>query len=191
MEELEDQYGENTDDLCNDHEQLIEQILEEEEQLIHAHRAHIDEVVSVVKDEMHLLNEVDKPGSDVEQYAKNLDKVLLKKINIISEIREKLCKFYSHLKTEEHMSKLYERNQDIAIRNMGIDTNQTTDIDSSQATQPTYNQSNHPQFQDIPQNMVQASGNLVDDILNGVHDSNMPMNRNDLLGDLNEDDLLT
>lgn len=65
-EQLEDQYGESTDDLCNDHEQLIEKILEEEEQLIHSHRSHIDEVVSVVKDEMHLLNEVDKPGSDVE-----------------------------------------------------------------------------------------------------------------------------
>ena len=64
------------DDLCNDHEQLIEQILEEEEQLIHSHRSHIDEVVSIVKEEMTLLNEVDKPGSDVEVYAKGLDQVL-------------------------------------------------------------------------------------------------------------------
>ena len=40
------------DDLCNDHEQLIEKILEEEEQLIHSHRTHIDEVVSIVKEEM-------------------------------------------------------------------------------------------------------------------------------------------
>lgn len=68
------------DELCTDHEQLIEQILEEEEQLIHAHRSHIDEVVSIVKDEMTLLNEVDKPGSDVEVYARGLDRVLLKKI---------------------------------------------------------------------------------------------------------------
>ena len=59
---------------------------------------------------MTLLNEVDKPGSDVEVYAKGLDKILLKKIQIITEIRERLLNFYSHLKTEEHMSKLYERN---------------------------------------------------------------------------------
>ena len=56
----------------------------------------------------------------MEQYAKSLDQVLLKKINIISELRDKLCSFFSHLKTEEHMSKLYERNQDIAMRNMGL-----------------------------------------------------------------------
>lgn len=103
--------------MCNDHEQLIEQILEEEEQLIHAHRSHIDEVVGIVKEEMTLLNEVDKPGSDVEVYARGLDRVLLKKMQIISDLREKLLNFYSHLKTEEHMSKLYERNQEIAASN--------------------------------------------------------------------------
>ena len=59
---------------------------------------------------MSLLNEVDKPGSDVEEYAKSLDKVLLNKINIINDLRKKLCSFYSHLKTEENMSRLYERN---------------------------------------------------------------------------------
>ena len=50
--ELLDQYGDSVDELCTDHEQLIERILEEEEQLIHSHRTHIDEVVSRVKDEM-------------------------------------------------------------------------------------------------------------------------------------------
>ena len=45
---------------------MIEQILEEEESLITTHRSHIDEIVSIVKDEMSLLNVVDKPGSDVD-----------------------------------------------------------------------------------------------------------------------------
>lgn len=78
--------------------------------MIHSHRGHIDEVVSVVKDEMTLLNEVDKPGSDVEVYIRGLDRVLLKKMQIISDLREKMLNFYSHLKTEESMSRLYERN---------------------------------------------------------------------------------
>ena len=107
-------YGRNVDDLCSEHEKLIEKILEEEEQLIHSHRGHIDEVVSVVKDEMTLLNEVDKPGSDVEVYIRGLDEVLLKKMRIISGLREQLLTFYSHLKTEESMSRLYERNQELA-----------------------------------------------------------------------------
>lgn len=71
-------------------------------------------MVGIVKDEMTLLNEVDKPGSDVEVYARGLDKILLKKMKIITDLRERLLNFYSHLKTEEHMSKLYERNQELA-----------------------------------------------------------------------------
>ena len=78
--------------------------------MITSHRSHIDEVVSIVKDEMQLLNEVDQPGSDVEQYARALDKVLLNKIQLIMGLRENLLNFFSHLKTEEHMSRLYERN---------------------------------------------------------------------------------
>lgn len=52
--------------------------------MIQNHREHIDEIVSVVKDEMSLLNVVDKPGSDVEKYVEDLDKILLDKISIIS-----------------------------------------------------------------------------------------------------------
>lgn len=48
-EELEQEYGDDTEKLCSEHEKLIEQILEEEEELINGHRKHIDEVVDLVK----------------------------------------------------------------------------------------------------------------------------------------------
>jgi kinesin family protein 2/24 len=44
--------------------------------LITGHRRHIDDVVDLVKQEMQYLNDVDKPGSDVEQYVASLDKIL-------------------------------------------------------------------------------------------------------------------
>ena len=75
------------------------------------------------------MNEVDKPGSDVEVYVKGLDKVLLKKIKIITDLREKLLNFYSHLKTEEHMSRLYERNLDAA----NMDETEETQVSSLNA----------------------------------------------------------
>ena len=78
---------------------------------------------------MTLLNEVDKPGSDVEVYARGLDRVLLKKMKIISDLRDKLLNFYSHLKTEEHMSKLFERNQEMA----GYDDDQEPSVDTTAA----------------------------------------------------------
>lgn len=58
---------------------------------------------------MVLLNEVDKPGSDVEEYVTNLDQMLLKKIQMIQETRSQLVTFHKHLKTEESLSKLYQQ----------------------------------------------------------------------------------
>lgn len=52
VEELEREYGGDSDKLCGEHEKLIEQILEEEEELITGHRKHIDDVVDLVKQEM-------------------------------------------------------------------------------------------------------------------------------------------
>jgi hypothetical protein len=111
VEALEMQFAGDTDKLCTEHEKLIEQILEEEEELITGHRRHIDDVVDLVKQEMSLLNEVDKPGSDVENYVANLDKLLTQKIAMITEMRKQLITFHTHLKTEEVMSKLYQQQQ--------------------------------------------------------------------------------
>jgi len=170
---LEIKYGKDTDELCNDHEQLIEKILEEEEQLIHSHRGHIDEVVGIVKEEMTLLNEVDKPGSDVEVYARGLDKILLQKMQIISGLRGKLLNFFSHLKTEEHMSKLYERNQELVDGAAGGET----DLDAE--TEVTYVK---------PKLKSEVSGNLVDDILNGAYAERQLDTEDNLLE--GEDDIL-
>ena len=76
VEALEAQYSGDTERLCSEHERLIEQILEEEEELITGHRKHIDDVVDLVKQEMALLNQVDQPGSDVSNYVSSLDKLL-------------------------------------------------------------------------------------------------------------------
>ena len=75
--------------------------------MINGHRKHIDDVVDLVKNEMTLLNEVDKPGSDVEDYVNNLDKLLVSKIHMILDMRKSLIDFHTNLKTEEIMSKLY------------------------------------------------------------------------------------
>jgi kinesin family protein 2/24 len=71
--------------ICNEHEKLVEMILEEEEDLVNGHRQHIDDVVDIVKQEMVLLHDVDKPGSDIEQYVKNLDAILSHKMELISK----------------------------------------------------------------------------------------------------------
>ena len=56
---------------------------------------------------MMLLHEVDKPGSDVEDYVLQLDKLLLHKMEMIGMVRQRLVDFYTHLKLEENLQKLY------------------------------------------------------------------------------------
>jgi len=54
------------DDLARAHDRLIGTILAEEEDLIASHRHNIDYMVELIKDEMTQLNNVDRPGSDVD-----------------------------------------------------------------------------------------------------------------------------
>lgn len=58
-ENLIDKYKNDQDKLCMDHERLIERILEDEEKLIKSHKGHIDKHLSIVKQEMALLNGVE------------------------------------------------------------------------------------------------------------------------------------
>lgn len=53
---------------------------------------------------MNILNEVDKPGSDIDLYVNSLDKLLIEKQNKIVNIRNKLFSLYSKLKDEEVLS---------------------------------------------------------------------------------------
>jgi kinesin family protein 2/24 len=61
---------------------------------------------------MNLINEVDKPGSDIENYVVNLDKILLNKVRKINEIRQRLKKFRIMLKDEEALSAKFINSND-------------------------------------------------------------------------------
>lgn len=83
--------------MYQDHNKLIGMILTEEEDLIDMHKQHVDEIINCEKTEMQLISEVDKSGSDVEEYVKQLDKLLLKKMSMICNMRKKLVDFNAHL----------------------------------------------------------------------------------------------
>lgn len=60
---------------------------------------------------MQLLQEVDKPGSDVETYASSLDTILAQKMEAIVALRNKLKDFQAHLKDEKELSKQFLEQQ--------------------------------------------------------------------------------
>jgi kinesin family protein 2/24 len=92
LKELELEYNDegNLDELCEAHNDLIKVIIEKEEELITSHREHIDKVVDVIKSDMALLQIVDQPNSDIEQYVKDLDRMLIDKVEMIGKIRLQL-----------------------------------------------------------------------------------------------------
>lgn len=61
---------------------------------------------------MMLLHEVDKPGSDIEEYVSSLDAILLHKMELIGVVRQRLVDFYTHLKLEEKLQRLYQNQQE-------------------------------------------------------------------------------
>ena len=100
--------------MSDEHERLIGLILNEEENLAASHRQHIDAMVDVVKQEMGLLHEVDKPGSDVDEYVTSLLQALNQKARMIETLKEQVMTFQSHLKEEQELSKqFYEAQSDI------------------------------------------------------------------------------
>ena len=64
-----------------------------------------------------LLHEVDKPGSDIEDYVSQLDSILLNKMELIGLVRQRLIDFYTHLKMEENLQKLYQHKGSTSIMN--------------------------------------------------------------------------
>lgn len=102
--------------ICGEHERVVNLILEEEENIVAAHKQHIDEIVEMVKQEMQLLQELDKPDSDIESYATLLDSTLSNKVEAVNSLRKKLSSFRSHLRREKELSKKFFEQQNTIER---------------------------------------------------------------------------
>lgn len=109
--QMEQSYGTDLDTMFQDHNKLIGMILSEEEDLIECHKQHVNEIINIEKDEMNLISEVDKSGSDVEKYINDLDRLLLQKVQMIGALRKKLMAFNAHLQTEKCLQTLYHEKQ--------------------------------------------------------------------------------
>ena len=84
-----------------EHEKLINNILNEEDNLKKEHKEHIDEMVETIKEEVNGLNNVDKLGSDIKVYAETLNSILINQMYKIQKLQKKLFNFQNMLKDEE------------------------------------------------------------------------------------------
>ncbi|KAM9857997.1 kinesin-like protein KIF2A [Aulostomus maculatus] len=85
--------------------EAVSQLVEMEEQVIEDHRAVFQESIRWLEDEKVLLEMTDEVDYDVESYATQLEQILDQKIDILTELRDKVKSFRSTLQEEEQASK--------------------------------------------------------------------------------------
>ncbi|RDY04745.1 Kinesin-like protein KIN-13B [Mucuna pruriens] len=73
-------------------------LLQEEEGLVNAHRKQVEETMNIVREEMKLLVEADKPGNQLDDYIAKLNAILSQKAAGIMQLQTRLAHFQKRLK---------------------------------------------------------------------------------------------
>ncbi|KAI3524616.1 hypothetical protein L1887_03275 [Cichorium endivia] len=85
-------------EVVNDHSaDELNALLEEEENLVSAHRKQVEETMDIVREEMNLLVEVDQPGNQLDEYISKLNIILSQKASGIQQLQTQLRNFQIHL----------------------------------------------------------------------------------------------
>ncbi|KAM7368642.1 hypothetical protein PAMP_012959 [Pampus punctatissimus] len=84
--------------------EAVSQLVEMEEQVLEDHRAVFQESIRCLEEEKVLLEMTEEVDYDVESYATQLEQILDQKIDILTELRDKVKSFRSALQEEEQAS---------------------------------------------------------------------------------------
>lgn len=76
----------------------LNDLLQEEEDLVNAHRRQVEETMDIVKEEMNLLVEADQPGNQLDDYITRLNAILSHKAAGIMQLQNRLANFQRRLK---------------------------------------------------------------------------------------------
>ncbi|KAK7121011.1 hypothetical protein R3I94_020852 [Phoxinus phoxinus] len=85
--------------------EVVSQLVEMEEQVLEDHRAVFQESIRWLEDEKILLEMTEEVDYDVESFATQLEQILDQKIDVLTELRDKVKSFRSALQEEEQASK--------------------------------------------------------------------------------------
>ncbi|NXJ13437.1 KIF2A protein, partial [Odontophorus gujanensis] len=85
--------------------EAVSQMVEMEEQVVEDHRTVFQESIRWLEDEKALLEMTEEVDYDVDSYATQLEAILDQKIDILTELRDKVKSFRAALQEEEQASK--------------------------------------------------------------------------------------
>ena len=101
--------GEDEALLAAAHEDLMHNILVEEEEVVVAHRRCIEDTMATVSAEMALLQQVETPGSHIDDYVTGLTAILEQRMRAVQDLQDRVVTFQRHLKEEEILSRTLGR----------------------------------------------------------------------------------
>ncbi|XP_038056437.1 kinesin-like protein KIF2A [Patiria miniata] len=89
--------------------EVMNQLQEMEELIVDDHRICLEETQQLAAEEVRLIEMTDEVDYDIEDYVAKLDEILTKKIDMISQLRDKVSNFRGQLQEEEKASKNIKR----------------------------------------------------------------------------------
>ncbi|KAF7843345.1 kinesin-like protein KIN-13B [Senna tora] len=84
--------------VANSDDDDLNALLQEEEELVNAHRKQVEETMNIVKEEMNLLVEADQPGNQLDDYITRLNAILSQKASAILQLQTRLAHFQKTFK---------------------------------------------------------------------------------------------
>ncbi|CAM0881777.1 unnamed protein product [Alopecurus aequalis] len=80
-----------------DEDDHLNDLLQEEDDLVSAHRKQVEETLDIIKEEMNLLVEADHPGNQLDDYVTRLSSILSQKAAGIVDLQDRLAQFQRRL----------------------------------------------------------------------------------------------
>ncbi|KAL0205545.1 hypothetical protein P9112_000852 [Eukaryota sp. TZLM1-RC] len=95
---------EKEDPLLKTHSDMLQTIMDQGEAIVSAHRQQVDSLMELLKEDMVLLNSVEAPNAEIDQYVAHLDSILERKLDIVTELKAKVSNYRNCLADEEKLS---------------------------------------------------------------------------------------
>ncbi|KAG8077293.1 hypothetical protein GUJ93_ZPchr0007g4618 [Zizania palustris] len=83
--------------VMTDEDDHLNDLLQEEEDLVSAHRKQVEETLDIIREEMNLLVEADHPGNQLDDYITRLNGILSQKAARIVDLQTRLAQFQRRL----------------------------------------------------------------------------------------------
>ncbi|KAF8667910.1 hypothetical protein HU200_052538 [Digitaria exilis] len=78
---------------CLDANDELDALLKEEEDLVIAHREQVEESISILREDMKLLEEADQPGNQLDEYITKMNFIISKKAAGLMNLQARLARF--------------------------------------------------------------------------------------------------